>query len=122
MSLLAFQQMKFPPYQFHEFPKMLKLKDGTEVIVQNSKEELQTLANDQTTAPPMSADEQQAQIKQMSELILKLQSQIEQVSGADMRNAAGKAAEITAKNTAEAKPSEPASKAATMTVDQLVKG
>ena len=35
-----YDSMKFPPYQFREFPKRVVLIDGTEVEVNSSSEEL----------------------------------------------------------------------------------
>jgi hypothetical protein len=36
----VFEKMKFPPYSFREYPKMIRTSEGKEIIVQTQREEL----------------------------------------------------------------------------------
>lgn len=40
----VFDKMDFPPYEFREYPKWIKLADGTEKLVATQREELAFLA------------------------------------------------------------------------------
>lgn len=96
MNKLVYDKMAFPTYAFHEYPKWIRLNDGSQVVVENRHAELLTIAEDSTAKTTPSALAQGEEIAKMSKLVLELQFQIAQMTGDSLRTGEGKIAEAAA--------------------------
>ena len=99
-----YENMDFPPYQFRPYPKQLKLRNGTTVVVASDREELLMLAETEGALP--SDDPVLAERDALAQKVAELQAELAKTQAAAQAAGEPKAADKPAPTSA--KPATPA--------------